>query len=78
MQLLFAYALQLGASRFAIGALNAIMATTIMACLTQVHGQGYAALGLYSPLVALGSVASVQVSGRLTDRWGREPEPPAC
>jgi predicted MFS family arabinose efflux permease len=38
--------------------------------LAQVHGQGYAALGLYSSLVALGSVVSVQVIGRLTDRWG--------
>jgi predicted MFS family arabinose efflux permease len=38
--------------------------------LAQVHEQGYAALGLYSSLVALGSVASVQVIGRLTDRWG--------
>jgi predicted MFS family arabinose efflux permease len=38
--------------------------------LAQVHRQGYAALGLYSSLVALGSVAAVQVGGRLTDRWG--------
>jgi predicted MFS family arabinose efflux permease len=38
--------------------------------LAQVHGQGYAALGLYSSLVALGSVVSVQAIGRLTDRWG--------
>ena len=30
MQLLFVYALQLGASRFAIGALNALMLATIM------------------------------------------------
>ena len=38
--------------------------------LAQVHKQGYAALGLYSSLVALGSVASVQAIGRLTDHWG--------
>jgi predicted MFS family arabinose efflux permease len=38
--------------------------------LAQVHGQGYAALGLYSSLLALGSVAMVQVMGRLTDHWG--------
>ena len=38
--------------------------------LAQVHHQGYAALGIYSSLVALGSVAAVQLIGRLTDRWG--------
>ena len=38
--------------------------------LAQVHDQGYAALGLYSSLVALGSIGAVQLSGRLTDRWG--------
>jgi DHA1 family tetracycline resistance protein-like MFS transporter len=38
--------------------------------LAQVHNQGYAALGIYSSLVALGSVAAVQLIGRLTDRWG--------
>jgi len=38
--------------------------------LAQVHRQGFAALGVYSSLLALGSVASVQVIGRLTDRWG--------
>lgn len=38
--------------------------------LAQVHGQGYAALGLYSSLVALGSVAMVQVMGRHTDHSG--------
>jgi predicted MFS family arabinose efflux permease len=38
--------------------------------LAQVHHQGYAALGLYSSLLALGGVLSVQVIGRLTDRWG--------
>ena len=38
--------------------------------LAQVHDQGYAALGLYSSLAALGSIAAVQLSGRLTDRWG--------
>ena len=38
--------------------------------LAQVHRQGYAALGIYSSLVALGSVAAVQLIGRLTDRWG--------
>ena len=38
--------------------------------LAQVHHQGYAALGIYSSLLALGSVAAVQLIGRLTDRWG--------
>jgi predicted MFS family arabinose efflux permease len=38
--------------------------------LSQVHEQGYAALGIYSSLLALGSVASVQIIGRLKDRWG--------
>lgn len=38
--------------------------------LAQVHRQGYAALGLYSSLVALGGIVAVQLSGRLTDRWG--------
>jgi len=38
--------------------------------LAQVHRQGFTALGVYSSLLALGSVASVQVIGRLTDRWG--------
>ena len=38
--------------------------------LAQVHGQGYAALGVYSSLFALGTVVIVQVMGRLTDRWG--------
>ncbi len=38
--------------------------------LAQVHGQGYAALGLYSSLVALGAVVFMQVAGRLIDRWG--------
>jgi len=38
--------------------------------LAQVHGQGYAALGVYSSLFALGMVVIVQVMGRLTDRWG--------
>jgi MFS transporter, DHA1 family, tetracycline resistance protein len=38
--------------------------------LAQVHHQGYAALGVYSSLVALGSVLSMQLVGRLTDRWG--------
>jgi MFS transporter, DHA1 family, tetracycline resistance protein len=38
--------------------------------LAQVHRQGYTALGVYSSLVALGSVVAVQLSGRLTDRWG--------
>jgi DHA1 family tetracycline resistance protein-like MFS transporter len=38
--------------------------------LAQVHHQGYAALGLYSSLVALGTVLFMQVVGRLVDRWG--------
>lgn len=38
--------------------------------LAQVHGQGYAALGVYSSIFALGMVVIVQVMGRLTDRWG--------
>jgi MFS transporter, DHA1 family, tetracycline resistance protein len=38
--------------------------------LAQVHRQGYAALGLYSSLVALGGVIALQVVGRLVDRWG--------
>jgi predicted MFS family arabinose efflux permease len=38
--------------------------------LAQVHGQGYAALGVYSSLFALGTVVIIQVMGRLTDRWG--------
>ena len=38
--------------------------------LAQVHGQGYAALGVYSSIFALGTVVIVQVMGRLTDRWG--------
>jgi DHA1 family tetracycline resistance protein-like MFS transporter len=38
--------------------------------LAQVHHQGYAALGVYSSLVALGSIVAVQLAGRLTDRWG--------
>ena len=142
MQLLFVYALQLGASRFAIGALNALMVATIMVVnlpgawsatcfrlkrvlvavwwllvpvsltfclaptwriadlrsnrafrghvafffvgfaavyvaqpfinpyLAQVHGQGYAAPGVYSSIFALGTVVTIQVMGRLTDRWG--------
>ena len=38
--------------------------------LAQVHDQGYAALGVYSSLFALGTVVIVQVMGRFTDRWG--------
>lgn len=38
--------------------------------LAQVHHQGYAALGVYSSLVALGGVLSMQLVGRFTDRWG--------
>jgi len=38
--------------------------------LAQVHGQGYAALGVYSSIFALGTVVTIQVMGRLTDRWG--------
>lgn len=38
--------------------------------LAQVHGQSYAALGVFSSLVALGGVLSMQLVGRLTDRWG--------
>ncbi len=38
--------------------------------LAQVHDQSYAALGVYSSLVALGGVLSMQLVGRLTDRWG--------
>jgi predicted MFS family arabinose efflux permease len=38
--------------------------------LAQAHHQSYAALGLYSSLVALGTVVLMQVAGRLVDRWG--------
>jgi MFS transporter, DHA1 family, tetracycline resistance protein len=38
--------------------------------LAQLHHQNYAALGVYSSLVALGTVLLMQVVGRLVDRWG--------
>ncbi len=40
--------------------------------LAQVHDQSYAALGVFSSLVALGGVLSMQLVGRLTDRWGAQ------
>ncbi len=38
--------------------------------LSQVHGQGYAALGVYSALAALGATILTPVMGRITDRHG--------
>ena len=59
------------AAFFVVGFLAVFVAQPfINPYLAQVHRQGYAALGLYSSLVALGSAVTVQVMGRLTDHWG--------